>query len=149
MSSCLYYGYPSYPPPPSSSPSLLPLPPIGTQIQDLLHCTRNTYHRKNVRKTTPTHVNHIAYSLLHTRITISFGIFHYMLYFDSFYFSFVRGLTLLHKDFRAHMLSANNAHEKVVATEETLNQILSSNLGGIYQLNTELLLELEERLLNW
>ncbi len=47
------------------------------------------------------------------------------------------------------MLSANNAHEKVVATEETLNQILSSNLGGIYQLNTELLLELEERLLNW
>ena len=61
----------------------------------------------------------------------------------------MRGLTLLHKDYRTHMLSANNAYEKTVASEETLNQILSSNLGGIYQLNTELLIELEERLKNW
>ncbi|XP_019855450.1 PREDICTED: nascent polypeptide-associated complex subunit alpha, muscle-specific form-like isoform X2 [Amphimedon queenslandica] len=62
--------------------------------------------------------------------------------------TFVKGLKLLHVDFRQHMVSANNAHEKPVVTEEILSQILS-NIGSLYLLNSELLKELEARMSAW
>lgn len=61
---------------------------------------------------------------------------------------FVKGLGLLHNDFRKHMLSANNAHEKQVVSEEILTHILS-NVGSLYMLNSELLKELETRMSTW
>ena len=61
---------------------------------------------------------------------------------------FVRGLALLHNDFRGHMMSANRAHEKQVISEEMLRVILS-NIGSLYTINTGLLAELEERFANW
>ena len=60
----------------------------------------------------------------------------------------MKGLKLLHVDFRQHMVSANNAHEKPVVSEEILSQILS-NIGSLYILNSELLKELEARMSNW
>lgn len=46
------------------------------------------------------------------------------------------------------MLSANNAHEKQVISEDILTQILS-NVGSLYLLNSELLKELETRMSTW
>jgi FYVE/RhoGEF/PH domain-containing protein 5/6 len=62
--------------------------------------------------------------------------------------TFVKGLRLLHCDFRQHMMSANTAHEKQVVTEETMAMILS-NVGNLHMLNSELLKELETRMATW
>ena len=62
--------------------------------------------------------------------------------------SFVKALTLLDKDFRQAMRSANNAHEKPVITEENLKVILG-NVGSLLTLNSGLLQELEERMAQW
>ena len=64
------------------------------------------------------------------------------------YCRFVRGLALLHKEFRGHMMSANRAHEKQVISEEMLRVILS-NIGSLYTINTGLLAELEKRIASW
>ena len=61
---------------------------------------------------------------------------------------FVRGLALLHNDFRGHMTSANRAHEKQVISEEMLRVILS-NIGSLYTINSGLLAELEQRIAKW
>jgi len=60
----------------------------------------------------------------------------------------VKGLALLHKDFRQAMLSANRAHEKPVISEETLKQILG-NIGSLLALNAGMLQELEDRMADW
>ena len=70
------------------------------------------------------------------------------IYVLNFINRFVKGLGLLHNDFRKHMLSANNAHEKQVISEDILTQILS-NVGSLYLLNSELLKELETRMSTW
>ena len=62
--------------------------------------------------------------------------------------SFVKGLTLLHKDFRQTVQSANRAHEKPVIADEVLRQILG-NVGSLLTLNSGLLNELEERMAHW
>ena len=61
---------------------------------------------------------------------------------------FVKGLTLLHKDFRQAVLSANRAHEKPVLSEDTLRLILG-NVGSLLNLNSGLLEELQLRMSNW
>ena len=61
---------------------------------------------------------------------------------------FVRGLTLLDKDFRQAVKSANNAHEKPAITEDNLKQILG-NVGSILALNSGFLDELEIRMKSW
>lgn len=93
------------------------------------------------------------YSPLKERMSTLFYLFLYLLSFSpltgsGYHFSFVKGLKLLHVDFRQHMVSANNAHEKPVVSEEILSQILS-NIGSLYILNSELLKELETRMSNW
>ena len=60
----------------------------------------------------------------------------------------MKGLTLLDRDFRQAMKSANNAHEKPVITEENLKQVLG-NIGSILALNSGLLEELETRMKSW
>jgi hypothetical protein len=60
----------------------------------------------------------------------------------------VKGLTLLDKDFRQAVKSANNAHEKPVISEENLKAILG-NVGSILTLNSGLLEELEMRMMSW
>ena len=60
----------------------------------------------------------------------------------------MRALTLLHKDFRQAVLSANRAHEKPVISEETLKQILG-NIGSLLALNSGMLQELESRMQDW
>lgn len=60
----------------------------------------------------------------------------------------MKGLALLHKDFRQAMLSANRAHEKPVISEETLKQILG-NIGSLLALNAGMLQELEDRMADW
>lgn len=61
---------------------------------------------------------------------------------------FVKGLTLLDRDFRQAMRSANNAHEKPVISEENLKLILG-NISSILTLNSGLLEELEKRMRSW
>ncbi|XP_065909891.1 FYVE, RhoGEF and PH domain-containing protein 6-like [Dysidea avara] len=62
--------------------------------------------------------------------------------------TFVQGLTLLNKEFRETVLSANRAHDKPVLPADTLKAILS-NVGSLYVLNSGLLNQLEERLAKW
>ena len=62
--------------------------------------------------------------------------------------SFVKGLTLLDKDFRQAVRSANNAHEKTVLSEESLKLILG-NVSSLLNLNSGMLQELEERMSKW
>ena len=57
-------------------------------------------------------------------------------------------MTLLDKDFRQTVKSANNAHEKPVITEENLKLVLG-NVGSILALNSGLLEELEKRMSMW
>lgn len=60
----------------------------------------------------------------------------------------MKGLTLLDKDFRKAVKSANNAHEKPVISDDNLKLILG-NVGSILALNSGLLEELETRMLSW
>ena len=74
-------------------------------------------------------------------------IYKFLSFFSSSY-RFVKGLTLIDKDFRQAMRSANNAHEKPVVTEEGLKIILG-NVSSLLTLNSGLLQELEERMAQW
>ena len=72
----------------------------------------------------------------------------YHIFSLSFLCRFVKGLTLIDKDFRQAMRSANNAHEKPVITEDGLKTILG-NVSSLLTLNSGLLQELEERMAEW
>ena len=62
--------------------------------------------------------------------------------------SFVKGLTLIDKDFRQTIKSANNAHEKPVITEEQF-KLLMGNVSSLLTLNSGMLQELEARMAHW
>ena len=62
--------------------------------------------------------------------------------------SYVKGLTLLDRDFRSAVQSANRAHDKPIVSEETLKLILG-NVSSLLSLNSDMLAELEGRMKNW
>ncbi len=62
--------------------------------------------------------------------------------------SFVKGLTLLDKDFRQAVRSANNAHDKPVIPDEAMKLILG-NVSSLLNLNSDMLKDLEDRMSRW
>eukprot|EP00731_Ephydatia_muelleri_P001734 Em0001g1734a len=61
--------------------------------------------------------------------------------------TYVKGLRLLHEDFRA-WINSNRDNDKPVIPDEVLKQILS-NIGSLVNLNSGLLNDLEVRMANW
>ena len=60
---------------------------------------------------------------------------------------YVKGLRLLHEDFRA-WINSNRDNDKPVIPDEVLKQILG-NIGSLVNLNSGLLNDLEVRMANW
>ncbi len=73
---------------------------------------------------------------------------HITLYISLSDCSFVKGLTLLDKDFRQAVRSANNAHDKPVLGEDVLKLILG-NVSSLHSLNSDMLRDLEDRMNKW
>ena len=63
------------------------------------------------------------------------------------YCRYVKGLRLLHEDFR-DWIHSNRDNDKPVIPDEVLKQILG-NVGSLVGLNSGLLNELEARMANW